>query len=74
MAAVHVRARAALAGIGGAEAGAIASFAPADVTADDAVAAGVVIGDAMVVAAASHLVGDETAALARRAWAGSSVP
>jgi len=76
MAAVRVRALAALAGLGAAEATAVARLAPRDVGLEAAFAAALVIGDAAVAAAAggAGTVDVLTIALADAAWRRSSHP
>ena len=74
MASVRVRALAALAGCGAAEAVVVAQLAPDEVGPEAAGAAGIVIGDAAVAAAALErgAVDAESCALASRAWERSS--
>nr|MDQ3385213.1 hypothetical protein [Actinomycetota bacterium] len=76
MASVRVRALAALAGCGAAEAVVVAQLAPEEVEPEVACAAGIVIGDAAVATAALErgAVDVETCALATRAWERSSRP
>ena len=74
MASVRVRALAALAGCGAAEAVVVAQLAPEEVRPDVAGAAGIVIGDAAVATAALERGAVDVASctLAARAWARSS--
>lgn len=75
MAAVQVRALAAVAGCGGAEVAAVARLAPPAVASEVAGAAAAVIGDAAVAAAGGEAgaVDEETCALAAVAWKRSSL-